>query len=284
MEHRIAKTEKGPIEFTWLGNGPVILVCHGTSCDCFSHDGYDPLLQAGFSILTPSRPGYGRTLSRVGPSAKEAAEAMVALLNALEIRKCALMAISGGGPTGIALAANSPQRIDRLALIAAVSRPEDRANEPGFKSQVAFYGPLHNLTWSMLQLMSHLSPQMMAKQTMAIFSTHDPHEAYSQLKAEDIHRICHFYRHRSARRGALNDLAHTVGDAVLQSIKVPTLVIHSREDKSVPFRHAEYSLALIPHAELCEGGFTGHFFWIGPDYPRISQRLLEFLRTKAEQT
>lgn len=283
MEHRIAKTEKGFIEYTWLGNGPVILVCHGTSSDCFSEDGYDPLLAAGFSLLTPSRPGYGRTSSKVGASAKAAAEAMVALLDTLRIRNCMVMAVSGGGPTGIALAANWPQRIDRLALVAAISRPEARVQEPSYQSQVAFYGPMHNLTWRMLQLISRLSPNNMARQTMAIFSTHDPQEAVRHLTPEDIKNICHFYQHSSSRRGALNDLTHSVGQELLQSIKVPTLVIHSREDKSVPFSHAEYSLAHISNAELCEGGFTGHFFWIGPDYPRISQRLVEFLKSEANQ-
>lgn len=280
MEHRIAKTEKGHIEYTWLGNGPVILVSHGTSSDCFSHDGYAPLLEAGFSLLTPSRPGYGRTPSKIGTSAKEAAEAMVALLDTLDIKKCSIMAISGGGPTGISLAANWPQRIERLALIAAISQPEDRVNEPNYQSQVAFYGPMHNITWTMLQIISRLSPSSMAKQTMAIFSTHDLNEAFCNLTPEDIENISHFYRHRSSRRGALNDLTHTVEEELLQSIKIPTLIIHSREDKSVPFSHAEYALAQIPNAEFCEGGFTGHFLWIGPDYQRISQRLVEFLKAE----
>ncbi len=81
-----------------------------------------------------------------------------------------------------------------------------------------------------------------------------------------------------ARRGALIDFTHTVADAVLRSVTQPTLVIHSREDKSVPFAHAEWSLAHIPRAELCEAGFTGHFFWIGPDFERIVQRMIGFLR------
>jgi pimeloyl-ACP methyl ester carboxylesterase len=207
---------------------------------------------------------------------------MIALLDTLEINKCTIMAISGGGPTGITLAANWPQRIDRLILFAAISRTDDRVNEPGYQNQVAFYGPMHNVIWSMLQLMSRLSPNSMAKQTMAIFSTHDTNEAFRHLSGEDIKDICHFYQRHSSRRGALNDFHHTVGKDLLQNIKVPTLVIHSHEDNSVPFRHAEYSLAQIPNAELCEGGITGHFLWTGPDYQRISQRLVEFL--KAEPT
>ncbi len=170
VESRIAQTACGPIEYTLLGEGPVILVSHGTSSDCFSSAGSGPLLEAGFSVLTPSRPGYGRTPLKVGLSAGQAAEAMIALLDSLKIETCAVKAISGGGPMGLALAANHPERAGRLALVAAITRPEDRSSEPAFPSQKSFYGPLHGLFWNLLGWMSRLSPARLAKQTMAIFS------------------------------------------------------------------------------------------------------------------
>lgn len=280
-ESRVANTAFGPIEYTLLGEGPVVLVSHGTSSNCFSSAGSDPLLEAGFSVLTPSRPGYGRTPSSVGASAAQSAEAMIALLDYLGIETCAAKAISGGGPTGIALAANHPHRIRRLALVAAIARPEERASEPAFQSQKAFYGPLHGMFWNMLGLMSRLSAANMAKQTMAIFSAHDPEDAFNQLTPEDIQAICRFYQGRSSRRGALNDLAHKVGSELLQSVQAQTLVIHSPEDKSVPFSHAEWALAHIPNVELCQSGATGHFYWVGPDYPKISQKLVSFFRAAA---
>ena len=284
MESRIDNTGKGPVEYTLLGSGPVILACHGTSSNCFSNDAYAPLLEAGFAVLTPSRPGYGRTLLKVGASAAEAADALVALLDSLEIKTCTVMAISGGGPTGVALTANWSQRVRRLALIAAITRPEDRANEPAYHNQIAFYGPMHGVTWNMLCLVSRLSPQNMARQSMAIFSNHDPEDALRRLTPDDVKDICRFYQRHSSRVGALNDLTHTVGKELLQRVQVPTLVIHSREDKSVPFSHAEWSLAHIPHAELCESGFTGHFYWVGPDYQRVSQQLVAFLRADAKSS
>jgi pimeloyl-ACP methyl ester carboxylesterase len=64
MESLIARTTRGSIEYTLSGKGPVILVCHGTSSNCFSTAGSAPLLDAGFSVLTPSRPGYRRTSSQ----------------------------------------------------------------------------------------------------------------------------------------------------------------------------------------------------------------------------
>jgi pimeloyl-ACP methyl ester carboxylesterase len=226
----------------------------------------------------PSRPSYGRTPLEAGSGAAEAATALVALLDSLQIQTCALVAISGGGPTGVALSAGYPPRITQLVLAAAITHPEDRPNEPSYKSQATFYGPMHNLKWGMLGLMSRLSPRAMARQTLAIFSTHDPDDGLSKLSPENIAQICRFYQGRSSRQGALADNSHKVGADLLRSIHQPTLVIHSREDNSVPFGQAEWSLQHIPQAELCEAGITGHFFWVDPEYPRICQRLIAFLR------
>lgn len=282
MRSQIVATPTGTIEYTLLGHaGPMVLVCHGTSSNCFSTDFSAPLVAAGFRVLTPSRPGYGRTPVEVGRTAAAAAQALGALLDSLGIPTCAVVATSGGGPTGVALAAESPQRVTRLVLVEAISQPEVRPSEPGYKDQVAFYGPLHGLMWSLLGLMARLSPRSTARQVLSTFSTHDPDDALKRLSAEDIHQLCHFFRGRSSRRGALTDFAHTVGSGVLEAVRQPTLVVHSREDKSVPFAHAEFSLAHIPHAQLCEAGFTGHFFWIGPDFTRISERVATFLRGSA---
>jgi pimeloyl-ACP methyl ester carboxylesterase len=280
MKSSLISTSKGLIEYTLMGSGPLVLVCHGTSSNCFSTELANPLVAAGFSVLTPSRPGYGRTPLEVGRSTSQAAEALVALLDSLQVSTCSVLGISGGGPTGIALAARHPQRVQRLILAAAISRPEERPNELAYKNQSAFYGPMHNVKWGMLDLMSRLSPRAMARQTLAIFSRHDPDDGMQKLSEEDIKTIANFYQGHSSRRGALNDGAHTVGEELLKMVRQPTLVIHSREDNSVPFAHAEWSLKHIPQAELCEAGLTGHFFWVGPDFARICERMVAFLQEK----
>jgi pimeloyl-ACP methyl ester carboxylesterase len=278
MNSQVAHTLKGSIEYTLSGSGPLVLVCHGTSSNCFSTEDTMPLVEAGFSVLTPSRPGYGRTPLEVGRSAAQAAEALIALLDSLQIQSCSVVAISGGGPTGIALASGFPQRVTRLVLAEAISYPENRLSESSYKSQMAFYGPMHGVMWGMLGLMSRISPRSMARQTLTIFSTHNPDDGLSRLSPGDIEGIASFYRGHSSRQGALNDAQHTVGIDVLKLVHQPTLVIHSREDNSVPFAHAEWSLKNIPQAELCEAGCTGHFFWVGPDFPHLSQQMIEFLQ------
>ncbi|MGE5072430.1 MAG: alpha/beta fold hydrolase [Anaerolineae bacterium] len=274
----IVQTARGPVEYTRLGSGPVVLVCHGTSSDCFSSCFTRELVASGFTVLTPSRPGYGRTPLSVGLTAVDSADALASLLDALDIPDCAVMGLSGGGPTAVALAACHPAQVKRLVLLCALTRPEQRVSEPGYREQMAFYGPMHSVMWAMLGLMSRLSPPSIARQTMSIFSTHDTADVMRTLSPGDRQSICKFYQGHSSRRGALNDATHTVGAPTLAAVHQPSLIVHSREDRSVPFTHAEWSMQHIPHAQLCEAGATGHFLWVGPDASRISSRLVTFLR------
>lgn len=283
MESQIVETSSGPIEYTRIGNGPVLLVCHGTSQDCHSMHGFEAFLEEGFSLLIPSRPGYGKTPLEVGRSNIQAAKSLIALLDALNIQTCSLIAVSGGGPTGIAMAAYFPERITHLILMAAVSRPEERIHEATYKMQMAFYGPFHALQWGMLRLVSNLSPRGMARQTLAIFSTHDPEDALQKLPPGGIESIRRFYQGHSSRMGALNDANHRVGKELLEKVSIPTLVIHSRADKSVPFSHAEWSMQHIPLATLGESGITGHFIWIGPEYRELTRQMVDFLCDRLKQ-
>ena len=73
--------------------------------------------------MTPSRPGYGKTPAEVGNNAEKAAEAMVDLIDNLKIDRVGTMAVSGGGPTAIYLAAIHPEKVKKLVLVSALSKP-----------------------------------------------------------------------------------------------------------------------------------------------------------------
>jgi pimeloyl-ACP methyl ester carboxylesterase len=90
----VAQTKAGPIEYTLLGQGPVVLRLTGSMDDCQSSGGSEALLAAGFSILTPSRPGYGKTPLSAGKTASQAAEAMAALMDRLGITNADVIAES----------------------------------------------------------------------------------------------------------------------------------------------------------------------------------------------
>lgn len=70
MERKIKvfSTEGITIEYSIIGKGKPILVMHGGHSNCYEEFGYDFLFENSFSIITPSRPGYGKTSKEVGES------------------------------------------------------------------------------------------------------------------------------------------------------------------------------------------------------------------------
>src|SRR5690349_5199212 len=92
----IAETGQGVVEFARAGSGPTILQLHGGA------SGYDQALalswdlhEAGFTVLTPSRPGYLRTPLTTGTTPEQAADSVAGLLDVLGIDRVCIMATSG---------------------------------------------------------------------------------------------------------------------------------------------------------------------------------------------
>jgi pimeloyl-ACP methyl ester carboxylesterase len=119
----IIETRKGKIEFSRNGEGSPILYLHGSLSNCNENIGLDPLIDAGYSIIVPSRPGYGKTPLNSGISAEQASDLMNELLECLNINIADVIAVSGGGLTGLYFASKYPGKVRKLLLESAVSKP-----------------------------------------------------------------------------------------------------------------------------------------------------------------
>jgi pimeloyl-ACP methyl ester carboxylesterase len=137
----IAETAKGPVEFAIAGTGPVILQLHGGA------SGYDQTLalswdlhEAGFRVLSPSRPGYLRTPLTSGASPEQAADSLAGLLDVLSIDSVCVMGTSGGGPMALQFALRHPERVWGLVLQAAISQRhvQPRRSTNSFIGRVLF--------------------------------------------------------------------------------------------------------------------------------------------------
>src|SRR5262245_28444070 len=160
MHGLIANTPYGSIEYRLEGHGPVVMVLNGGHCSRDTRLSHERLAQHGFSVLTPSRPGYDDTPAVVGRSAQTAADALAALLDSLEIAKVSTIGISAAGPTALAFAQRHPERTKSVILESAVTTPWDESVKRG--ARLAF-GRIERLTWAMVRLGLRLSPRVMLK-------------------------------------------------------------------------------------------------------------------------
>jgi pimeloyl-ACP methyl ester carboxylesterase len=115
---RIAETPCGPIEYAVAGDGPPLLIVHGAG------GGFDqgldfgkPLVASGFRIIAVSRFGYLRTPLPKDASAAAQADAHACLLDALNIRRAAVIGASAGAPSSMQFALRHPGRITALVLL-----------------------------------------------------------------------------------------------------------------------------------------------------------------------
>jgi pimeloyl-ACP methyl ester carboxylesterase len=239
---------------------------------------HPPLANAGFRIVMPSRPGYGRTPLSAGRTAAGAADAMAGLLDALGIPRAIVAAVSSAGPTAIALAAGHPDRVAGLVLQSAVACS---ASSPWGRPSThrRFYTRGYGIRWRALGLAARLAPRLVAVRMLADTSAHDTLDLRARLRTSDLKAVRRFFSCDTSGAGALADWDHVVRDADLAAIRAPTLIVHSRDDRTVPFAGASRARALIPGAELYAPGTGGHFLWLGPGAEAITQRVISFLKS-----
>lgn len=271
----IKETALGKIEYSVEGNGKPVLFLHGGHSNCrefLIHKGFDV---NHFQLITPSRPGYGNTPLQEDSTPKNAADLMMALLDALHIEKAMVYAVSAAGPTAISMTASYPKRIEKLILASAVTMKWLNKSESTYKlAQLLFHPNFERFIWGAMRLLSKVMPYVIAKSFYAQFSLNEPHN----LLKGDVEELLATFEHYRSKKGFLCDIDHCVSSTLFSHIFVPTLIIHSANDNSVPFDHALHAYELIEASKLVKlENEWGHLFWIGHDAQDSIKKTLEFI-------
>jgi pimeloyl-ACP methyl ester carboxylesterase len=289
----IAETTQGVIEFARAGKGPIILQLHGGAA------GYDQTLaiswdlhEAGFTVLTPSRPGYLRTPLTAGATPEQAADAVAGLLDVLGIDRVCIMGTSGGGPTALQLALRHPERIWGLVLQSAISQ---RFVEPHRSTHSLIGWVLFSRgkwladfgAWG-AHLVARYWPSLLIRSLLNASDDLERSKANERLAYVLRHpeQIAFFRRLAASgmplsvrQTGLHNDLHQFAALPVypLERITCPTLVMHGRADGNVPLAHAAFVAGAVPNAELFALEGCGHFIWVGHGAGQYRERVREFL-------
>lgn len=295
-ESEVIETSRGLVECRVRGEGPAVLVLHDAP------GGYDQavvlasgLVEAGFKVIAPSRPGYLRTPLVSGLFPEEQADLMVALMDKLEIPTASVIGVGSGGGAAVFFALRHPDRISRLVLLSAVTRSLPVKWSPGESSQ-APVRILHGLTgdigaWIALEL-SHRDPRRIldavldwsdngdeaARRRVADAVLADP----SQL--EWFQSLVASWNPLSPREvGARNDITNDMNlpKLAFDKITTPTLIIHGDRDKNVPVADVVATSTAIPGARFISVDGAGHWVFLGPSAPQAHQAISAFLAPPA---
>jgi len=103
------------------GDGPPVVMFHGEPTWSFLwRKVLPPVRDAGYRVICPDLPGFGRSdkpMDLAWYSYDRHTAAMADLLEALDVRGATFVVHDWGGPIGLRLAVEQPERVERLVLL-----------------------------------------------------------------------------------------------------------------------------------------------------------------------
>jgi pimeloyl-ACP methyl ester carboxylesterase/DNA-binding CsgD family transcriptional regulator len=224
----------------------------------------DPAYRAFFTPLTAvrtvvqyDRPGCG--LSEPWPQPQDL-DTDVAVLRAvadhLGLDRLDLLGISLGAPVSVAFAARFPDRVGRLVLYGGYADGGEIAS-PEVRAAMLDLIRAH---WGLgSELLADIFLPEGTAETKAVFARLQ-REAASAESAVEVLAQCY--------RTLVTDL--------LTAVAAPTLVLHRRDDRAIPYRAGRELAAQIPGARLVSLPGRSHFPYVG-HAEAVVRAILEFL-------
>lgn len=121
--HKVRLADGLQLHYQDVGTGEVVVFIHGSGPGASGHSNfkgnYPQFAAAGYRAIVPDLPGYGASdKPQTAYTLDFFVEALLGLLDALDIQRCTLVGNSLGGAIAIAIALRQPQRVARLVLMA----------------------------------------------------------------------------------------------------------------------------------------------------------------------
>ena len=201
---------------------------------------------AGHTLLRYDRPGVGMSNRDLDPAAvtlEDEVTVLTAVLDALGLERVALLGGSSGGCAAIAFAARFPERVARLVLYGAYAHGPSIAPAPVRQAIVNAVRAHWGLGSRVLADIFLGESGDGAQDRFARFQR----EATSAETAAALLEL--IYR---------NDVRSDLG-----RVRAPTLVVHRREDRAIPYALGRELAAGIPRAALSTMEGRAHFPWVG---------------------
>lgn len=257
----IVQTACGPIEVAQAGTGVPLLMIHG------SGGGHDQgmafagaLARDGFHVIAPSRFGYLGTPLPADASPAAQADAHACLLDALGVRRAAVVGASAGALSAMQLAIRHPDRVTALVLAVPITprpaaAPATAPPSPWAERVLLSLIGSDLVYWSALQLApDQLIERVLATPPALVAAADAAEQARVQAMVRDILPV-------SSRAAGLRNETRTIAQLQpydLGAIKAPTLLVSARDDGYGTYANAADAASRIAGARFIGFEQGGH--------------------------
>ena len=235
------------MEYAERGRGEPVLLVHGIFHGCDGGLMSTGGLPQDRRFIAPSRFGYLGSPLPEGATPARQADAFAALLDELAVDRTDVVGISAGTTSALQFAMRHPDRVKHLVVLSG--------NLPGSPTAVvppgwarAFYADVP--MWAMKVFARRTYLRMMGvPKDLALTGGA---AAFVDRMAESIFPVA-----PRAAGGAFDAFVSNpdVNDYPLETITVPTLLVHAEDDPLTSYDAARQAANRIPGARLCGGSF-----------------------------
>jgi pimeloyl-ACP methyl ester carboxylesterase len=228
------------IWYAEFGHGAPVILLHGGLANSAYWGNQVPSLARRYRVIVMDSRGHGRSTRNDQPYGYDLmASDVLALMDALKIRKAAIVGWSDGAILGLDIAIHHPERLTKLFAFAANSDPSGVADidkSPVFNAYIA----------------------RAEKEYAAISPTPDQYQAF----LAQITKMWETQPNWTA--------------ADLQSIKVPTWIVDADHDEAIKRENTEFMAHEIPDAGLLIEPGVSHFSFL-QDPEQFTADVLHFM-------
>ena len=256
-QSELARTPQGAVEYAIEGEGPPVLVIHGAG------GGFDQGLLLAEAVGGPgrrwisvSRFGYLRSPLPEDASTVAQAQALADLLTELEVEQVDVLAMSGGAPPALQLAARHPERVRSMVLLSPAPFTPFGGDVEGRPVPPAVYTAIAGSDVG-FWVMKRLAPGTLR-------AAFDARPELLEAAPEDtgfVDRLVDGFQPASGRLAGLrNEIAAVDPQAAydLEAIRAPVLVVHAADDRLNPVAIGEAIAARISGAKFLRYDTGGH--------------------------
>lgn len=275
----------GPVEYLVAGEGQPVLCIHGTGVSNITVLNIESrMLEEGFQLIIPHRPGYYGTPLGQRTTPQAAAELYAALLNFLGLERVSVVGTSGGGPSSICFAQQFPEHINRMVLQCPVTHQWDSPEWMPAPDRWSF--PLMKHSWlrkCVRPLYRYLAnknggnrdrwlPRLAGERFEEIKDDPETLALADVLMAASLDAL----EHPAGMHNDIDVFCRSSWNEPAQ-ITCPLLLLHDPGDTFVPYAHSVWLHSEVAHSDLKSLHCAGHLLWSGAEVQKFGDLRREFL-------
>jgi 3-oxoadipate enol-lactonase len=192
------------------------------------------------------------------------ADDAMGLMDALKIQKAHVAGFSMGGMIAQEVVLNYPARVEKLILA---------CTHCGYGSPQAFSSELIELG----SKTEGLSPEDGVREIIPMCIAENFKRNNPDFVEEHIQRILKIPTPRDTTTRQVDAIMNWNACRKIKKIATPTLIVHGKEDRLIPFLNADFLAKKIPGAKKVILENSGHLFF--GDEDKLLQTMIEFLKS-----